>query len=182
MPHRLIALLIAGTVLLAPKLGHDSRPSGWRPARAEALELCGEESRTLMKQVGITARQMQELCALAERASALLTLEFRRAENEIGYCRVTLALRNNSLDYLNALILTTADSRFENFRFGDILPGSTGYTSASSKFLFDCDELGRVKIVFLWPGTVRVADRTLQGRRLAQFKPALLSGVLAWHN
>ncbi len=99
----------------------------------------------------------------------------------MGYCRVTLALRNNSPSYLNQLTLTSIKGRFEIFHFNNILPGTTGYSSAKSRILLACDELDEIKISFHWPASLRIGDRALQGRRLEAYKPVLQEKIILWN-
>jgi hypothetical protein len=146
----------------------------------KAIELCSDRSRELMRSVGIRSEQIERLCELAAEAGRLTRLSIRRAEDEAGYCRVTLALRNDSIHHINSFSLTTSNGRFDIFQFYDILPGGTGYASAPSRQLMSCEELPELKVVLRWPGTVRADDRPLQGRLLDQFKPALMSKDLKW--
>lgn len=154
--------------------------AGWaRPARA--IELCGEESKVLMRSVGVSEHQIAELCRKARQASALLSISLVRRRDELGYCRVTLALRNNSTEYLNALSLASVNGRFEIFRFANILPGGTGYASASSRTLLACDELDALGLTFYWPASIRLGDRPLNGRTLERYRPVLMDPLLAWN-
>lgn len=150
------------------------------PAPARALELCSPEARGLMRSVGISRAKIRELCARARRHSALLAVSLARTEDELGYCRVTLALQNNSTEYVNSLTLTSANGRFEIFRFHNVLPGGTGYASASSRILLACDELEQVGLAFHWPASLRLGDRSLNGHILQRYKPVLLDEALAW--
>jgi len=150
-------------------------------APARAVELCSAEAKGLMREAGITEAQIERLCRLARQAGALLALDVRRLTDELGYCRVTLALHNNSLEYINSVALTSAKGYFEIFRFYDILPGGTGYASANSRILLACDELAQIKLVFHWPASMRVADESLQGARLNHYKPVLKSPLLGWN-
>ena len=113
-------------------------------------------------------------------ASRLTRLSIRRTEDEAGYCRVTLALKNDSIHQINTFTLTSANGRFEIFQFFDIIPGGTGYATAGSRALMSCEELPVLKVVLRWPGSIRAGDRPLQGNLLEQFKPALLSKDLKW--
>jgi hypothetical protein len=149
-------------------------------APARAIELCGEESNALMRSVGISEAQIERLCHKVRQATALLAVSLVRRENELGYCRVTLALRNNATEYVNSVTLTSLDARFENFRFGNVLPGGTAYASALSRIPLACDELNGVKLTFLWPASLRVGDRPLGGRLLEHYKPVLLDPLLRW--
>ncbi|MBI3993364.1 MAG: hypothetical protein HY342_08820 [Candidatus Lambdaproteobacteria bacterium] len=149
-------------------------------ASARAVELCSAQAADIMRQVGIGEEQIRQACELAQRNSAPLALDVRRAEDQSGYCRVTLELRNNSVLYLNQLTLTTVDGRFEIFRFSDILPGDKGYASANSRILLDCDELEQVKMEFHWPISLRIGDRSLVGQQLTRYRPLLLSDALRW--
>jgi hypothetical protein len=133
-----------------------------------------------MRSVGISEQQIERLCEAAAEASRLTRLSLRRAEEEAGYCRVTLALRNDSIHHIDSFALTSENGRFEIFRFADILPGRTAYASGLSRSLMDCAELREIAITLLWPGTVRADGRPLQGRLLDQFQPALLSKELQW--
>ena len=150
------------------------------PGSIQAVELCSPEAQKRMIAVGITKGQIDALCSQAAKRGKLLSISIQRAEDELGYCRVTLALRNNSVHYVNVLSLTTAGGRFDIFQFNAILPGETGYASGKSRSLLACDELNEVTVAFLWPGSIRVDDSPLQGRRLRQFKPALESPELQW--
>lgn len=145
-----------------------------------AMELCGAEARLLMRQAGIEKRKIAKLCRLARVAEAPFSITLRRSEDELGYCRITMALQNNSTEYLNQLTLTSAKGRFEIFRFSNILPGRTGYASAKSRILLACDELPQLGMAFHWPASVRVGDRSPSGRRLEKFKPLFLSKMLHW--
>jgi hypothetical protein len=147
---------------------------------AGAMELCSDKARELMRSAGITAEQIQRLCDLEAEASRLTRLSIRRAEDEGGYCRVTLALKNDSIHHINTFTLTSANGRYEIFQFFDIIAGATGYASAASRSLMSCDELPALKVVLRWPGSIRAGDRPLQGRQLEQFKPALMSKDLKW--
>jgi len=147
---------------------------------AAAIELCSDRSRELMRSAGITAEQIDRVCELAAESSRLTRLSIRRTEDENGYCRVTLALRNDSVHHINAFTLTSANGRFEIFQFFDIIPGGTGYASAASRSLMSCGEVPALKVPLRWPGSVRAGDRPLQGRQLEQFKPQLLSKDLRW--
>lgn len=147
---------------------------------ARAVELCGAEGIGYMRAAGISEAQIGRVCELASRRSGVLALDTQRLENELGYCRVTLSLRNNSQQYLNAMTITSEESRFEIFRFSNILPGDVGYASARSRILMDCDELAQIKLRFHWPVSLRMGDRPVQGTRLAPYKPVLLSEVMAW--
>ncbi len=60
------------------------------------------------------------------------------------------------------------------------MPGGTGYASASSRILLACDELDRLGLALHWPASLRIGDRSLNGRRLRRYKPVLLGEVLAW--
>jgi hypothetical protein len=151
----------------------------WVPP-ARAIELCGDQSKQLMRSVGITEQQIERLCEAAAEASRLTRLSLRRVEDEAGYCRVTLALRNDSIHHIDSFALTSENGRFEIFRFADIIPGRTGYASGLSRSLMDCEELRELAITLLWPGTVRADGRPLQGRLLDQFQPVLLSEELQW--
>lgn len=150
------------------------------PGRINAVELCSPPAQKRMIAVGISKGQIDALCSQAAKRGKLLTISIQRAEDELGYCRVTLALRNDSVHYVNVLSLTTAGGRFDIFQFNAILPGETGYASGKSRSLLACDELNEVTVAFLWPGSIRVDDSPLQGRRLRQFKPALESPALRW--
>ncbi len=150
------------------------------PAPAAAIELCSPEARGMMAQAGIARAKVERLCKMAARGSALLTLSLKRKENELGYCMVTLALHNNSIRYLNQMALVSADSRFDIFRFDNVLPGETGYASARSRILLGCDELREVGIRFRWPAGIRIGDRSPRGKRLERFKPLLLDKAMRW--
>ena len=147
---------------------------------ARAAELCSAQAADIMRQAGISEEQIRRVCELAQRTSAPLSLGLSRAEDQSGYCRVTLLLRNNSVLYLNQLTLTSVDGRFEIFRFSDILPGGKGYASANSRILLNCDELDDVKVEFHWPISLRIGDRSLVGQQLARYRPLLLSEALRW--
>jgi hypothetical protein len=164
-PARIAALALAAVLL--------GMPTG-------AMELCESRSRDLMRSVGITPDQIERLCELEAEASRLTRLSLRRTEDENGYCRVTLALKNDSIHHINTFALTSANGRFEIFQFFDISPGGTGYASAASRALMACEELRELKVVLRWPGSVRAGDRPLQGKQLDQFKPALSSKDLKW--
>lgn len=146
----------------------------------QGIELCSPKSKQLMRSVGIAPERIERLCVAAERASRLTRLTIRRTEDELGYCRVTLALRNDSIHHIDSFIFTSEGGRFEIFRFYDILPGTTSYASGRSRTLMACDELPELRLTLRWPGTARVDGRPLQGRRLEQFKPALQSEELTW--
>jgi hypothetical protein len=145
-----------------------------------AIELCGDKSRELMRSAGISADQIARLCELEAEASKLTRLSIRRTEDENGYCRVTLALKNDSIHHINTFALTSGNGRYEIFQFFDIIAGATGYASAASRSLMSCDEVPELKIALRWPGSVRADDHPLQGRQLDQFKPALASKDLKW--
>ena len=146
----------------------------------QGIELCSPKSKQLMRSVGIAPEQIERLCVAAERASRLTRLTIRRTEDELGYCRVTLALRNDSIHHIDSFAFTSEGGRFEIFLFYDVLPGTTGYASGRSRTLMACDELPELRLALRWPGTARVDNRPLQGRRLEQFKPALQSEKLTW--
>ena len=145
-----------------------------------AMELCGAQSKVLMRSVGITTTQISALCTKVERSSVSLTLAVHRTEDELGYCRVTLALINRSAEYLNSLVMTTEKSRFDLFRFRNVSPGGTGYASANSRIPLSCVELGEVKLTFHWPASIRIGNRSPRGLNLNHYKPALLDNKLAW--
>jgi len=147
---------------------------------AEALELCGAQAKTLMKSVGIRQEQMEELCRKAAQAEARLSLSVTGARNELGYCRLTLALANHSTEYLNAMVLSSQHPRFDTFRFHNIQPGGTGYASANSNILLDCEELKELKLALLWPISLRMGDRSVNGRSLARYRPLLHHPILTW--
>lgn len=150
------------------------------PGPARAIELCDEKSIELMRGVGITDAQIRRLCEAAEDASRLTRLSLRRTEDEAGYCRVILALRNDSIHHIDSFVLTTENSRFEIFRFVDVIPGRTGFASGLSRQLLDCEELAELKVVLIWPGTVRADGKPVSGRLLDQFRPELQSKELRW--
>lgn len=168
MRRLMVGLALAALAALAAAL-----PAG-------AVELCSAEGRALMRSVDISEAQIAAVCAKAARASAPLTLDVQRTQDELGYCRVTLALTNNSTLYLGALALTVEQARFHPFRFHDIPPGGTGYASANSRIALACDELGAVKLTFHWPVSLRIGDRSPTGRQLEYYRPYLLDSVLAW--
>ena len=158
---------------------------------AGAVELCWELLRRAathrvsagigyMRAAGISEARIRRVCELASRRSGVLALDTQRLETELGYCRVTLSLRNNSQQYLNAMTITSEQSRFEIFRFSNILPGDVGYASARSRILMACDELPQIKLRLHWPVSLRMGDRPVQGARLAPYKPILLSEVMEW--
>ena len=149
-------------------------------ASTRAVELCSAQAADILRRVGISEEQIRHACELAQRNSAPLALGVRRAEDQSGYCRVTLVLRNNTVLYLNQLTLTTVDSRFDIFHFSDILPGDKGYASANSRILLNCDELDELKMEFHWPISLRIGDRSLVGQQLARYRPLLLSTALRW--
>ncbi len=151
-----------------------------RPAPASAIELCSEEGRELMRSVDIPQAKIDAVCEQAARASAPLTLRVRSTRDEQGYCRVTLALINNSTLYLNALVLTVEEARFPPFEFRNITPGGTGYASENSRILLACNELQTEKLAFRWPASLRLGDRVPTGRQLLHYRPYLLDPRLAW--
>lgn len=171
---RQAALLLAGLTLLGllvlPPLGS-----------AQAMEMCSAEAKGLMRKAGIREDKIEAVCKLAARSQAPLAISLRRREPELGYCLVTLALRNDSIQYLNRLSLTSADGRFDIFKFHNIPPGSTGYAAARSRILLACDELGEIGISFRWPATVRIGDKSPQGKRLERYKPLLLNKLMRWN-
>jgi hypothetical protein len=150
------------------------------PAAARAVELCSAEGRALMRSVHISEAQIRAVCAKEARGAAVLTLRVARTEDELGHCRITLALANNSTLYLNALGLTVAEARFAPFQFADVTPGGTGYASASSRILMACGELRELRLVFIWPPSLRIGDRSPEGRQLLYYRPYLLDSRLAW--
>lgn len=162
------AIVLAGVIALLP-------------ARLNGVELCGRQGKTYMREAGIGPDKIKRVCALASRKVGLLTLKIHRTQDELGYCRVTLILQNNSLVYLNKLSLTSTESRFEIFLFSDLLPGAKGYAGAKSRILMGCDELEELTLGFHWPASLRMGDRALQGSRLRQYKPLLLSRALRWN-
>lgn len=170
-PGRWAGLIRALAVGLSLLLG--TGPAG-------AVELCGSEGIVYMRAAGISEARIRRVCELASRRSGVLALDTQRLENELGYCRVTLSLRNNSQQYLNAMTITSEQSRFEIFHFSNILPGDVGYASARSRILMDCDELAGIKLRFHWPVSLRMGDRPVQGARLAPYKPVLLNEVMEW--
>lgn len=176
-PRRIICrLFLAGgliPLLLIPGLPF---PGG----AVSAMELCEAQSKVLMRSVGITESQISALCARVESSRVSLTLAIHRTEDELGYCRVTLALINHTAEYLNSLVMTTVKSRFDLFRFRNISPGGTGYASANSRIPLSCDELGEVKLTFHWPASIRIGNRSPRGSNLRHYKPALLDNILAW--
>ncbi len=145
-----------------------------------ALELCSKEANALMRSAGIAEARITRLCELAAQRRAPLQLSLRRAESDLGYCRVTLALENRSSAYLNQMSFTSAGGIFEIFRFQNILPGTVGYASATSRNLLGCDVVKREGLQLHWPASLRVDDRSPRGRRLDRFKPALSGKGLHW--
>ena len=145
-----------------------------------ALELCSEEANNLMRKAGIAEAQLTRLCELVAQRGAPLRLSLRRTESDLGYCRVTLALENRSSVYLNQMSFTSAGGIFEIFRFQNILPGTVGYASATSRNLLGCDVVKREGLRLRWPASLRVDDRSPRGRRLERFKPALSGKGLRW--
>ena len=148
--------------------------------RAEAVEMCSPQGKNLMQQAGVTQKQITRVCELARMSASPFVISVRRAEEELGYCRVTLKLENRSTDYLNQLALSTENSLFEIFQFHNVLPGTIGYTSARSKVLLGCDELKTLKLNFHWPASLRVADRAAFGPRLERYKPVFNDKQLGW--
>lgn len=155
---------------------------GWMalPGDAHAIELCEAQSKTLMRSVGITEQQIKALCAKAARSRALLALALVRAEDELGYCRVTLALNNNSTENLDSMVISSIKNRFDLFRFNNVFPGGTGYASANSRIPISCQELHEVKLTFHWPASLRIGNRAPSGFKLRHYKPVLLDAKLAW--
>lgn len=147
---------------------------------ALGVELCSRRAGTLMRSVGIKEGQIRQLCEKLRRSEALLTLEVVRRKNQIGYCRITLGLRNNSTETVEALVLSSEDSLFELFHFANVLPGGMAYASANSRILMACGELEQVKMVFHWPAGMRIGGRTPGGSQVERFKPLLLDSALAW--
>jgi hypothetical protein len=152
------------------------------PAPARAVEICSAAGRALMRSADIGEDRIQAVCRQAERAAAPLTLGVKRTEDEIGYCRVTLSLTNNSTLYLNAMVLTVEEARFHPFQFRNISPGGTGYASANSRVLMSCSELGERRLTFHWPASLRIGDRSPTGQQLQHYRPHLLSPRLAWND
>ena len=150
------------------------------PPGLGAVELCSAEGQALMRSVGIGESQIAAVCEKAARASAPLTLSVQRTQDELGYCRVTLALTNNTTLHLNALVLTVEQARYDGFHFRNVLPGGTGYASANSRNLLACDELVPAPLTFHWPVSLRIGDRTPVGRQLLHYRPYLLDPRLAW--
>lgn len=150
------------------------------PEEALALELCGGQSKVLMRSVGITDNQIERLCRKANRVGSLLSLNVSKTRNELGYCRLTLVLGNHSTEYLNALVISSAQGWFDSFRFNNIHPGGTGYASANSKILLDCEELNALKLTLLWPISLRIGDRSPGGGQLHRYRPHLRHPILAW--
>lgn len=150
------------------------------PHAAHAVELCSEEGRALMRSVHISESKIKAVCEREARASAPLTLRIDRLQDELGHCRVVLALANNTTLYLNALVLTVDAARFAPFYFRNITPGGTGYASATSRILMACSELREVPLGFHWPPSLRIGDRSLEGQRLLHYRPYLLDSRLAW--
>jgi hypothetical protein len=174
-PRRRRALLrLAVTAFCAGALGLAACGS------ARAVELCSQEGRALMRSVHISEAKIKAVCEKEARGSAPLTLRIHRTEDELGHCRVTLALVNNSTLYLNALVLTVEQARFAPFHFSNISPGGTGYASASSRVLVDCVELREVRLAFHWPPSLRIGDRSPDGQQLLYYRPYLLDRRLAW--
>ncbi|HKI99205.1 MAG TPA: hypothetical protein VKB51_12095 [bacterium] len=150
------------------------------PGQARAVELCSREGRTLMRSVHIRESQIRALCEKEARAAAPLTLRVSRTVDELGHCRVTLALVNNSTLYLNALVLTVEEARYVPFAFRNITPGGTGYASSNSRILMACSELRELRLVFHWPPSLRIGDRSPDGQQLLYYRPYLLDSRLAW--
>lgn len=150
------------------------------PRPAQAVELCSEEGRALMRSVHVSEAKIRAVCEKEARASAPLTVRIVRARDELGHCRVTLALANNTTLYLNALVFTVDGARFAPFHFRNITPGGTGYASATSRVLTACSELREVPLAFHWPPSLRIADRSPEGARLLHYRPYLLDSRLAW--
>ncbi|MDH4224035.1 MAG: hypothetical protein OEW12_00100 [Deltaproteobacteria bacterium] len=145
-----------------------------------AVELCSDEANLLMKQAGIEEGKIKKLCRMTAVSRHLLSITLQRTENELGYCRVTLAMKNNTLSYLNQLTLTVEGGGFEIIKFNNILPGDTGYASTLSRTLMDCAEAKKTGLRFPWPASLRMDDHTASGRWLDQHKPALLDPHLSW--
>ncbi|MDH5752093.1 MAG: hypothetical protein OEZ59_06705 [Deltaproteobacteria bacterium] len=152
--------------------------SGVTPGQARGIELCSPESLELMRSVDISENQISTLCARARAANALLVVSHKRSEDELGYCRITIACLNNSTEYLNTMALNVEGGLFETFMFNNILPGAVGYASAKSKTLLACDEVLRMS--FYWPVSLRIGDRSLNGRMLQHYKPLLMGSTLSW--
>jgi len=148
--------------------------------QAKAVELCSRQSNLLMQQEGISEEKIRSLCERVRKASALIAIKIESREPELGYCRVTLSLQNNSNDFINSLTMAVEKSAFELFRFESILPGGTGYASAKSRILMACDELEEVGLGFIWPVTLKKDDKVLHGRELRRFMPVLLDSMMAW--
>ena len=151
------------------------------PSRVGAIELCGQESRELMRSVGIAEDKVVALCKRAAQARHRLTLGLGETKDALGYCRVKLVLVNLSTEALDSLVLTVDQARFEPFRFAAVAPGGTGYASANSRILLACDELQALKLTFHWPPSLRIGGRVLEGRQLLYYRPQLLHSALAWN-
>jgi hypothetical protein len=153
----------------------------WLPGQPSAQDICSGEAKDLMRRAGIREEKIAKACALATRNGALLSISLKRREEALGYCQVTLALHNNTNQYLNQLSMPSRHGRFEIFRFHNIQPGRTGYAAAKSRILLACDELEETAgITFLWPASLRIGDRHPTGSRLERYKPKLLGGVIRW--
>ena len=173
MARRLGKVLAAGWIVLL--LGFVPEPG-----TAEAVEICSSQGKTLMEHAGIPQIQIDKVCELARLSASPFVISLRRAEEELGYCRVTLKLENRSTDYLNQLALSSENSLFDIFQFHNVLPGTTAYASARSKILLECDEFRGMKLNFHWPASLRVADRAAFGPRLERYKPVFNDKQLGW--
>lgn len=151
------------------------------PSGAQALELCSGESKVLMRSVGITEGQISELCAELERAHSPFALNIQRRQDELGYCRITLALTNNSTQTLDVMVIAAEDADFELFRFGEVRPGGTGYASGRSRELMLCRDLDEHGVVLRWPASLRIAGRSPGARLLQRSKPLLMDPALKWN-
>ena len=150
-------------------------------AEGQAIELCSAQSKVLMRSVNISNKTIGALCRKATLSTSILAISLQRSEDQFGYCRVTLALHNNSAEYLNTLSLTSLEGLFETFQFDNILPGRVGYAAASSRVLMECAELPEIRIRLHWPPTLRIADKAPTGRLLQHYKPVLLDSFLHWN-
>jgi hypothetical protein len=151
------------------------------PGRPIAQDICSKEGQALMRRANIAANKIRNACALAKRDNAMLAIAMKRREEALGYCLITLSLRNNTTQYLNHLSITSRKARFEIFRFHNIQPGATGYASAKSRILLACDQLEEAGgIEFLWPSSLRIGDRYPRGDRLERLKPRLLDAAIRW--
>ena len=147
---------------------------------SHAVEICSDQGVRMMREAGMDSGKIRKMCDQHQSRKSPLSISYRRGEDELGYCRVTLSLENRTSEYLNQLTLTSVGGQFEIFRFHNILPGTTGYATAKSRELLSCDEARELRLGFHWPVSIRIGDKNPQGKRLEYYRPGFADSILYW--